>query len=245
MDDAAVVHAQPGLGRLFERLSLSSLGLKYAMALSGLGLIGFLVGHLVGNLLIFKGPDAINQYAVGLQNLGALLWLLRAGVIVFFVVHVASAVALTKRNRKARPVRYAVEGTLAASYAARTMRYSGVIVLAYLIYHLAHFTFGWTSGGVDPGLFAQQTPDGHPHVYNMVVYSFQSPAVSLAYIVANVLVGVHLDHGAQATVQSLGLVTEPYRAFSRALGRGLAWALTAGFVSIPIAVLAGLIVPSA
>lgn len=120
----------------------SSLGKKYVMAVTGLLLIGFVLGHMAGNLLIFAGPDALNSYAHALQSKGPLLWVVRAGLLAVFVVHLAVALRLVAENRAARPTRYAYEQTLEASWASRNMFLTGLVLLAFIVYHLAHFTLG-------------------------------------------------------------------------------------------------------
>ncbi len=121
-----------------QRLMKSSLGAKYVMALTGAGLFAFVVGHVAGNLLLYFGQDAMNNYAVGLRNLPyGLLWIARAGILVIFVLHVASALRLTMANRAARPTPYHFQATVQASYASRTMPVTGIIVLLFVLYHLA------------------------------------------------------------------------------------------------------------
>src|SRR5262245_46672025 len=120
----------------------SSIGSKVVVAVTGIGLLGFVIGHLLGNLLIYGGPNALNGYAKALEDNLALLWTARLGLLSIFVLHVGLSVRLSLRNRAARPVRYACEGTVRASYASRTMLYSGLVILAFVIYHLLHFTFG-------------------------------------------------------------------------------------------------------
>jgi succinate dehydrogenase / fumarate reductase cytochrome b subunit len=236
MDEEAVGSA-PRPGRVLQRIFQSTLVLKYIMALTGLALVGFLVAHLAGNLLIFKGPEALNEYALGLRKLGAILWLLRIGLIVAVLLHIWSAFKLTMINRRARPVKYAFNATVKATYAARTMRYSGVIVLAYVLYHLAHFTWGI----VDPAGYSLVTKDGLHDVYNMAVRGFSNPTVAILYVVAQLLTGWHMSHGFSSAFQSLGLLNRTYRPVVRMLGPILGWGLALGFCSIPIAVLTGLV----
>jgi succinate dehydrogenase / fumarate reductase cytochrome b subunit len=128
---------------LMLRPARSSLGKKYFMALTGLLLTGFVIGHMAGNLLIYAGPDALNTYAQSLKDHPGLLWTARAGLFVVFVVHVALGVALTYQNTAARPTRYVYEDTLQASWASRHMLLTGLLLFAFIVYHLAHFTFGW------------------------------------------------------------------------------------------------------
>ena len=123
------------------RLYRTSIGAKAVMAITGAMLFLFLIGHLAGNLLIFKGQDAINSYAQGLQNLGAGLWVIRLGLLAVFLLHIATAMRLHHGNREARPVAYYHEDTVKATWASRYMMMTGLVVLAFVIYHLLHFTF--------------------------------------------------------------------------------------------------------
>src|SRR5688572_26180689 len=123
----------------------SSIGGKVTMAVTGLLLFGFVVAHVLGNLLLFAGPDSINAYAKSLADLGPLLWLLRIGLLAVFVLHVVTGLRIARQNRTARPVAYTKEATIQASFASRSMVFSGVTVLAFVVYHLLHFTFGVTN----------------------------------------------------------------------------------------------------
>jgi succinate dehydrogenase cytochrome b subunit len=129
--------------KLFPRPVTSSLGSKYVMAITGLLLIGFVLGHMTGNLLIFAGPDALNGYAAALKARPALLWGARLGLLAVFVVHVLIGIRLALANKAARPTPYAYEDTLQASWASRHMMLTGLVLLAFVGYHLAHFTLGW------------------------------------------------------------------------------------------------------
>src|SRR5262245_39654676 len=129
--------------KLLPRPVTSSLGSKYVMAITGLLLIGFVLGHMTGNLLIFAGPDAMHGYAAGIKSRPALLWGVRLGLLAVFVVHVLIGIRLTLANKAARPTPYAYEDTLQASWASRHMMLTGLLLLAFVVYHLAHFTLGW------------------------------------------------------------------------------------------------------
>jgi len=233
----AVVRTEPGISRLVSRLFGSSLGLKYLMAVTGLAMVGFVVSHMAGNLLVYAGPDAINGYALGLRKLGALLWLARGGLLLAAVLHIWAAWQLTVRNRQARPVPYQMQATVQASFASRTMRWTGVIVLAFLVYHLAHYTLLVAN----PEYATFRTPEGHQDVYRMVVTGFSNPVISLFYIFANVLLGMHLSHGIASMFQSMGWLSDQYRPLVSTLARGLAWGLIAGFVAVPLGVLTGVV----
>lgn len=213
----------------------SSIGLKFLMAVSGLGLLGFIVGHLAGNLLMYQGPEAMNAYAEGLKNLPYnLLYVARVGVIVLFSVHVLTAIKLQLRNKSARPVGYAHPATLQASLASRTMIHSGMLVLAYLLFHLAHFT--WHQVTEVPTL-----ADGSVDVYRMVVLGFQNPLISVTYIVAMIVLGFHLSHGISSFFQTVGFSHSKYNAAIRKGGGVLAWGLALGYITIPVSVWLGLV----
>ena len=172
----------------FTNFARSTVGAKIIMAVTGLGLVGFVLAHMAGNLLIFTGtPDAINAYAQGLKDLGPLLWVARIGLIVFAVLHIASFLRLNARNSAARPQGYAQTKWQQAPVASRYMRLSGIVVFAFIVYHLLHFTAGVVT--VDPDGLRLATEDalGRHHVYNMVVSGFANPIVSGAYILAMVL----------------------------------------------------------
>lgn len=221
----------------FRRTFSSSIGTKWVMALTGFGLLGFVLTHLAGNLLVFKGQDAINAYAKGLKDLGPGLWVLRAGLLGMFVLHVASAARLVALNKRARPVAYASMKPQETTYAARTMWMSGLIVLAFVIFHLAHLTFGLTH----PDHYALQDAQGRHDVYAMVVLGFQQWPVVVAYVAAQLLLGAHIAHGASSAFHTLG-VTHPSLAFlKKGAGKLLAALIVLGNVSIPAAILAGLV----
>lgn len=215
----------------------SSVGFKLLMAVTGLALIGFLVAHMAGNLLVFAGQDAMNTYAKGLKSLGGVLWAMRGGLLLCFGVHVAAAVRLAHLNKAARPERYRYEETLTASLASRTMIWTGLLVLAYAAFHLAHLTLGLTH----PEHFRLVDAQGRHDVFSMVVRGFQSPAVSLTYVAAMLATAVHLSHGFGSLWRTLGVSCGKWRQIFHTLGVLAAAALFVGFSSIPVAVWAGLV----
>jgi len=219
------------------RFIKSSLGAKFVMATTGIALVGFLVVHLAGNFNMFLGQKAMNDYALFLKrDVGKALWLLRFGLLGAVLLHILSAIRLVALNSEAKPQRYAVENYKSSTYASRTMRWSGLIVLSFIIYHLLHFTLGVTN----PEHFALEWK-GHHDVYNMTVLGFQNVIVSGFYIIAQVLLAMHLSHGISSLFQSLGLNNSSYRDFFKKVGPAIATALCIGFVSIPISVLLGFI----
>jgi succinate dehydrogenase / fumarate reductase cytochrome b subunit len=206
----------------------STIGRKVIMGVSGLVMVGFVIGHLAGNLLVFSGREELNAYAEFLQHgTHGLVWIARGGLLAAVVVHIWAAVSLTRVNIKARDERY-VGGRKnpATTYAARTMRYGGVILLLFIIYHLLHFTFGTAHPD-----FVQGDP------YNNIVVGFSVPWVSGFYIVAMIALGLHLYHGAWSGLQTLGLAHSQLNEGRRKLAAAIAFAIVIGNCSIPIAVL--------
>lgn len=222
----------------------SSVGRKMILALTGLALLGFVIAHMLGNLQVFLGPEALNAYAANLKSLGPVLWLMRGGLIVVFVVHVGLALKLAAENRAARPERYAHPGRVQSTPGARSMVVTGLMILLFVLYHLAQFTWGLTNPADYNVVEAIQTATGPVNrhdVYSMVVLSFQHPLISGIYIAAMACLALHLSHGVQSVFQSLGLNHPKYEPCLRKLGCGLALVIFLGNVSMPVAILAGLI----
>lgn len=214
----------------------SSVGRKLIVAVTGVILILFVIGHLLGNLQIFLGPDWINGYAEHLHNLGPLLWIIRAFLLLTVVVHIYYTIRLAIENRQARPIGYRRRESVKATLASRTMVMSGLIVLVFIIYHLLHFTFRTT----DPRFpTLPNDPLGHYDVYSMMVLGFQSPLVSGFYILGMFLLALHLSHGSSSFFQSLGLNNQRLTPRLALAGRIFAWLLFVGYSSIPMAVLLG------
>lgn len=225
----------------------SAVGKKWVMAITGVLLLGFVLAHMIGNLKVFIGFDAIegayeiDVYGEALRELlfpllprTVPLWIMRIGLIVAFGLHIHSAYSLTLMNRKARPVGYqGPREYLAANYASRTMRWSGVIVLLYLAWHLADFTWG-----VQP--FA---PDGWEHgaIQANFVASFSRVPVTILYVIANLALGIHVFHGAWSMFQSLGVNNPRFNKWRRYFAIAFAGLIVVGNVSMPLAVLAGII----
>ena len=215
----------------------STVGAKVLVAVTGLLLAGFLIAHVAGNLLLFGGQDAMNAYAATLKGNPALLWGARAGLIVVFLLHVGLALRLALLNRRARPIPYAYEDTVQASWASRHMVLTGLLIFAFLVYHLLHFTVGFTN----PGDFALKDPAGRHDVYAMVVTGFNRPAISAAYLVSMVLLALHLSHGVGSMFRSVGVSSSRWIEGTRKGAKVFAVLLALAFSSIPIAVLAGFI----
>ena len=210
---------------------------KAVMAITGLILFGFVVSHMVGNLKMFQGAEKINDYAEFLREFGqpvlpykGLLWILRIGLLGAGALHIWSAVALTLENRRARPKSYAQLKPVQMDYASRTMRYSGFIVAAYVIYHLLHLTTGQAHSDFVYG-----------DVYGNVVAAFQNPLIAVIYIVANILLAFHLYHGLWSMFQSLGIDHPAIKSFRRPFAATFAVVICLGFIAIPLSVVTGLV----
>jgi len=225
---ARSVAAPPGpLGLL-----VSTIGLKTIMAVTGVILVGFLIGHFTGNALIFAGPEAINAYSHFLHNTHGLIWVVRALLLASLVLHIWSALRLYARNTSARRQGYRVKRDVATNYAARTMMWSGPILLGFIVYHLAHLTFGLT-----PGAYEHSEAD----VYSNLVRGFQIWWVSGFYIVSMLALGNHLFHGTWSMFQSLGVNHSAYNQRLMRLALGITLFVTLGNISIPLAVLLGIV----
>ncbi|MBM3840756.1 MAG: succinate dehydrogenase cytochrome b subunit [Verrucomicrobia bacterium] len=223
----------------------SSLGKKYVMAVSGFCLFGFVIGHMAGNLQIFLGHEGpLNHYAHFLQSTPELLWPARIGLLTLVVLHLWSALKLTAENRAARPIGYLGNPPPpAASYASRTMLMSGLIIAAFIAYHLLHFTLKIPSvnltGQDFRALLDPQTK--HPDVYRMMVVGYSNVWVSGFYILGMALLCLHLSHGVSAMFQSIGLRNDRTEKWIDHGARAAAAVIFVGNCSIPIAILLGLL----
>ena len=225
---------------LFRNLFCSSLGKKYLMAGTGMLLLLFVIGHLVGNLQVFLGPEAINRYGNFLQTNVEVLWPVRIGTIAIVLLHIWSATTLTLANRAARPVTYQKWEPTAASYASRTMMVSGIIVAVFIVYHLLHYTamvqaVNLTGKNFEakPEFFDSQ---GRHDIYHMMMVGFSQPLVCLFYIIGVGLLCLHLSHGASAMWQSLGWKKRSYGpCLDRAAKIGSLF-IFLGYISIPISI---------
>ncbi len=207
------------------------------MAVSGLVLFGFIVGHLLGNLQVFIGQDAINRYSEFLKSTGELLWAARLFLLAMIGVHIWTSVQLTIENNAARPASYVSKKYVKASLSSRTMIWSGVVILAFVIYHLLEFTFI----KVHPEWGNQVDAKGRHDVYSMLVRSFQQPLISFFYVLSVFLLCFHLSHGISSALQSLGLHNKTTRSILSIWGPRVAWLIFAGYASIPLAVQVGFV----
>ena len=215
----------------------STLGKKYLMAVTGVGLFGFVIVHMIGNLQVFLGPDALNAYAVFLKSKPTLLWGMRTGLFAIVFLHILTAVQLTLRNRAARPEKYHSGRPYKATFASRTLVLSGLVLFAFIVYHLMHFTMGL----VDPGYLELRDAKGHHDVYRMTILGFSHPGVSAFYIAAMALLCLHLSHGVGSTFQSLGFKNKSTGVWIDRVSKTLAALIFLGNTSMPLAVLAGIL----
>jgi|SRR5687767_1001939 len=214
------------------RFYRAAIGKKVVMGVTGLIGIGFVIGHMAGNLLAFEGPDALNAYAHFLQSTGELLWLLRLVLIAAVVLHIVAAVQLTVQNRAARPDGYVNREPQVSTWGARTMRVGGVLLLVFIVLHIMHFTTGdWQPGG----------PFSDTDVYGNIVLSFRIWWVTLFYVIAMIALGFHIYHGAWSSVRSIGLSQPSRDPLDRKISLAIALILWVGFTAVPIAVFVGLI----
>jgi len=230
----------------FREFSRSSIGMKQLMAVTGLGLAVFVLAHMLGNLQVFAGRDALNHYAASLQSLGPLLWIMRGGLVLIVLVHIASGLRLVSLNKRARPVPYKVFKPVRSSWYSRYMAMTGLVLLAFIVYHLLHFTLGMADAQayqlweMPTGEIVTAYAEGARHdVYGMVIAGFSHPAVAGVYIVVMALLCMHLAHGVTSFLQTLGLNHPKYNAFFKALGPIYGWILFLGNISMPIAILVG------
>lgn len=218
----------------------STIGKKAIMAVTGLLLVGFVIVHMLGNLQVFIGSDKMNGYAAFLKSTGELLWVARLGLFVALVLHVLMAWQLTQMKRRARPVGYDIRRPQVSTVASRTMRWGGVLLLAFIIFHILHFTTGTI-------FFASSSPDAqyrafsHTDVYGNIISAFRTPWVVAVYVVSMLFLMLHLFHGAWSSVRTLGLTKPSNHPLERRVATVVAVAVWLGFSVIPVAVLLGVI----
>jgi succinate dehydrogenase / fumarate reductase cytochrome b subunit len=217
----------------------SSIGMKIVMALSGLGLVLFIFVHMLGNLELFGGQNAINQYGAALRVVPPLLWAFRLGLFVLVVAHIASGVRLALLNRRARPVGYARKKNLTTGIAARTMIWTGVLIGIFVTYHILHFTVR----SVEPAYAHMQDAQGRHDVFGMVTDAFRKQPVAAGYVVAMLFLGLHVSHGFGSMFQTLGASHPRYHQTVRRIGPVFAVLIVLGFISVPLAVFLGWVQP--
>jgi succinate dehydrogenase / fumarate reductase, cytochrome b subunit len=223
--------------------SRNTIALKMLMAVSGIVFIAFVLVHMYGNLKAFAGHDAFNEYAHHLRELGepllpheGALWIIRAGLIVSLVVHVACALALWRRAGKARTTKYVVKKNNASTFSSHWMRWGGVTLLIFVVWHLLNFTIG----KINPKTGSTGSEAGDP--YNLLVDTFDLWWMTLIYLAAMVALGLHLRHGVWSAAQTLGLTNNAKaRRNANVLGYGFAILIAGGFSLVPIFVVLGVI----
>jgi succinate dehydrogenase / fumarate reductase cytochrome b subunit len=221
----------------------TAVGKKYVMAISGIAMMGFVLFNMIGNLKMYMGETALNHYAEFLKELlyplapkGVVLWILRGGLITMLLLHLHAAWSLTRLNRFARAVKYqGPRDYQVAKFASRTMRWTGIIVLSYLIWHILDLTLGVVNTTGTNGEFVKG------EVYQNVLNSLNRPVVATFYVIANVLLGIHLFHGAWSIFQSLGWNNPRFNTWRRGFATAFATIVVVGNVSFPIAVIAGIV----
>ncbi|MBI2793608.1 MAG: succinate dehydrogenase cytochrome b subunit [Ignavibacteria bacterium] len=212
---------------------------KWVMAITGVMLGGFLLAHLAGNLLIFVGADDMNAYAVELRELlhGSAIWVMRAVLVISLVLHVRAGIVLAQRNRTASGGRYAVTSYQRSTLASRSMLLTGLLILSYVLYHLAHFTFG----AIHTEYYHYIDSMGRHDVYRMVVESFRQPVITILYVVAVIVTGFHLQHAIASAFQTLGINHPRYSPSIKMGGTLLSILIVIGFISVPMAIIFGLV----
>jgi succinate dehydrogenase / fumarate reductase cytochrome b subunit len=216
----------------------SAIGKKYVMAVTGIIGMLFVLAHMIGNLKMFLGPTEYNDYADFLRALlvpiaprSVVLWLLRIGLIAALLLHLHAAYSLTVMNHRSRPIKYqSHRDYVAADFASRTMRWTGIIVLLFLFFHLGDLTWGWFNPDFVRG-----------DVYHNIVASLSRAPVALIYIAANIALGIHLFHGAWSLFQSIGSNSPRFNEWRRWFAAAFAAVIVVGNVSMPVAVMAGVV----
>ena len=232
-------------GPFLQSLLDSSVGAKILVALTGVGLTLFTIFHMIGNLKMFQGQDAVNHYAYFLKHdLGVLIWVARAGLLTIFLIHLVLAIRLKLRSAAARPIKYQFPGSVQATFASKTMVWTGIVVGLFIIYHLAHFTFGLVNTvtiapGHEVNYLDLRDAKGQHDVYSMVVAGFSHPAIALLYVLAQLALLIHLSHGVQSSFQTLGLKNRRFAAMIRVFGLLVALTIFVGNVAIIAAVQTG------
>ncbi|MCX8027246.1 MAG: succinate dehydrogenase cytochrome b subunit [Thermodesulfovibrionales bacterium] len=214
-------------------------GKKIAMSVTGFLLLAFLFIHLIGNSTIYLGPDGINTYAKGLHSLPPVVWTFRIVMLIIFALHIYFGIKVTLENRQAKPNGYAISKNINSTLSSRTMIWTGLIVLAFVVYHLLHFTLQVTQ----PHFITSKNLDylGRPDVFKMIVLSFQRIGITLIYAIGLLSLMLHLTHGIQSLMQTVGLNNERFMPKFRLFGLIIAVFLLVAYLSIPTVVLTGVL----
>lgn len=213
----------------------ASIGKKAVVALTGLALFGFVLQHTVGNLQTFLGPEVYNAYAVNLKkSLGGFIWLARGGLVAIVLIHIVATMQLVTQSNAARKVGYRVEKSAVTTYGAKTMKYTGPMLACFIVFHLVHFTA--------PGVaMSSAYVHDHNNVYAAFVAGFRIPWVSALYLAAQVMLGLHIHHGAASLFQTLGLNHPRYNKVRQMVPQALALFVAGGNMAMPLGVMFGVI----
>lgn len=223
----------------------TTVGQKVLVALTGSGLVGFVLFHMIGNLKLFSGPESINAYANFLKHdLGALIWIARAGLLGIFALHLTLALRLKYQTNAARPIGYYYQRSAQANPASKTMLQTGLVIGAFVVFHLAHYTFALVHDvtaldGSTVNYLTLKDAKGHHDVYSMLIAGFSTWWISAIYLVANVLLFVHLSHGIPSVFQTLGLVNRRFTQVVKMIGYGIAGTVLIGNLAIVLAIWTG------
>ena len=226
-----------GLAMKFVSFFSTTIGKKILVSLTGLFMILFLILHLAGNLEIFSGPEAVNQYAAFLRSMPKVLWGFRILLIFSVIVHVYLTISLTRNNQHARITKYQVKKSRKATVSSRTMMLTGITIIAFVCYHLAHYTLGITH----PELMHLVDAKGRHHVYNMMIHGFSSPWISGFYIIAQIFLAFHISHGVSSAVRTLGLENRVVYKNVRIFGVVFSLVVALLYIAIPFSVLTGIV----
>jgi succinate dehydrogenase / fumarate reductase cytochrome b subunit len=219
------------------RILDSSVGQKVIAGATGLALVGFLAVHMAGNLQIFAGAEALNEYAELLKSKAFVLWGARGGLLTLIILHIAMTVRQRLRNRPLRSQRYAQTNYQRTTAASRSMMLTGSLLLAFLVFHLLHFTVG----AILPSAYQQVDGEGRHDVYAMVVAGFNNPLIVVIYIVGMLALATHLQHAISSAWQTLGLARDGNDSKLRKLSPALAAIIIAGFLAVPLSISFGLV----
>lgn len=210
----------------------SSVGNRVVLAVSGLGLVLYVIFHMLGNLQVFEGSHALNRYAAFLRDMPILLWTVRVGLLGLAGLHILLAIRLILRNRRARPIAYSVREYRQASFASRTMAVSGLVLLLFIIFHLLHLT----DGVIDPSSADRLDTEGYRDVYGKIIHAFQNPFIVALYLAGQLGLGLHLSHAVTSSLQTLGLEHAAFNRLFKAAGPTVALLVVLGNVAIILAV---------
>ncbi len=238
------VSSHQGLADWAEPFLKSSIGGKYLVAITGLVLTVFVIVHMAGNLQVFLGPDAINVYAESLKKNAGLLWTARIILIAAFIIHIGTALWLNWKAKRARPVRYVYEQTVQASFASRHMVITGLVILAFTLFHIAHYTLGIVMpahlpSGESMNYLQLRDAQNRPDVYSMMIYGFRNPIIAVLYIIAQLFLFLHLTHGVASMFQTVGLNAPRVQRLIRTIAWVVALVVCLGNIGIVVGVWTG------